>query len=68
MKASDLTLEKYFFLFYHTFMIFVFFSPLIMRIFTCVFKKIVFGFTTPFTFSEIMKALVLAEHLSKTGF
>ena len=32
------------------------------------FKEFVFAFNIPFTFSEIMKALVLVEHLAKTGF
>ena len=32
------------------------------------FKEIVIAFTIPLTFSEIIKALVLVEHLSITGF
>ena len=32
------------------------------------FKEFVFDFTIPFTLSEIMKALVLVEHLSMSGF
>ena len=32
------------------------------------FSKSLFAFTIPFTFSEIMKALVLVEDLSTTGF
>ena len=32
------------------------------------FKKFVFAFTIPFTFSEIMKALLLVEYLLTPGF
>ena len=32
------------------------------------FEELVFAFTILFAFSEIMKALVLVEHLSTTGF
>ena len=32
------------------------------------FKEFVFAFTIPFTFSEIMKALLLVEQLSRAGF
>ena len=32
------------------------------------FKEFVFACTIPFTFPEIMKALVLVEHISTTGF
>ena len=32
------------------------------------FREFVFDFTKPCTFSEIIKALVLVEHLSTTGF
>ena len=32
------------------------------------FKEFVFDFTIPFTFSEIMKALVFVEHLLTPGF
>ena len=32
------------------------------------FEEFMFAFTIPFTFLEIMKALVLVEHLSATGF
>ena len=32
------------------------------------FTELVFDFTIPFNFLEIIKALVLVEHLSKTSF
>ena len=46
---------------------YLFLSLSIMSIFTNVFKEFVFAFPIPFTFSEIMEALVLAEHLSAAG-
>ena len=32
------------------------------------FREFGFAFTIPFTFLEILKALVLVEHLTMTGF
>ena len=58
-------------LFAHVFMIFCFFYLLsVMGISKNAFlvSEFVFAFNIPFIFSEFMKALVLVEHLSKTGF
>ena len=68
LSTTLLTLEKYIFV-AHVFIIFCCFSSLsIMSIFRSVFKEFVFAFTIPFTFREIMKTLVLVEHLSTTSF
>ena len=71
MKTS-VTLEKYIFissyfydfLFFFILMLYDFFFTM-KNVF---FREFVFDFTKPCTFSEIIKALVLVEHLSTTGF
>ena len=69
MKASGLTLEN-FFLFAHVFLIDLFiviFFPVDNEHLHNSFLSL-FAFTISFTFSEIMKAHVLVEHLSTTSF
>ena len=56
------------FLFAHVFITFWVFFFTINNEHISVFKEFVFGFTIPFTFSEILKALALVEHLSMAGF
>ena len=67
LGASVLTLEKYDFIcscFYGFFFFFFFLISLsIMSIFTSIFQSL-FAFTIPYTFSEIMKALVFIENPS----
>ena len=68
LATKLLTLENYVFICPCVYHVLFFFFFTINNEHISVFKEFVFGFTIPFTLSEIIKALALVEHLSMAGF
>ena len=64
LGATLLTLEKYICLSIYHFLL----SLFTINVEQVLFKEFVIAFIIPFTLSEIMKALVLVEHVSTVGF
>ena len=68
LGTTVLTLEEYIFICSCIYDFLLFFTVNNNHIHKCFFKEFVFAFTIPCTFSEIMKDLLLVEHLLAAGF
>ena len=68
LGTTLLTLKKYFFICSFIYVFSLFFLLSIISLFTSVFQRVCVWFIIPFTFLEIMNALLLVEYLLTAGF